>query len=95
MADSKNSKITSWKDPEKRYEYLFQARFSLPEPWKGYEQERRLDRELRKAIERFANGEKIISLLNRGLRFERAIELATGQTLANQNEDCKWELKEG
>lgn len=94
MADSKNF-ITSWKEPEKRYEYLFKARFSLPEPWKGYEQERRLDRELRKAIERFAKGEKIISLLSRGLYFERAIELATEQTLADQNEDGRWELKEG
>ena len=87
---------TSGHEQPKRYEYLFKARFSLPEPWKGYEQERRLDRELRKAIERFAKDEEIVTLLNHGLYFERVVELATYDefALAEQGKDGCWKLKE-
>lgn len=61
MTDKGRVLIGKDQPSEERYEYLFKTRFSLPEPWRGLEQERRLDRNLCKVIERFANGEEIIS----------------------------------
>lgn len=76
-----------------RHEYFFKAKFSLPEPW-TYEQQKNLYRELNKAIKRFEHDEEILSLLRRG-QLSLAIELATDeQTLAAQDAEGKWVLKD-